>query len=566
MTGRIARWTIPVVSTTVAIEVVPIFKLPAPATPVARRGDPVPSASDSAVAFSPVHGSRAGAPHPIRGRILAGASIAALVAVAVAGSSGLRQRSAPTTTAVAPGAAVASAPALRDQPTGAPVAAGPVATPAGTGAVEGATSTTVTTVPYRWVATTGSDAAIGSQTRPWRTIQHAVDVTPTGGVITVRGGTYAHFTVKRSGLVVQGASGETAIVSGSTYPVLVRGVTSATIRNLTIQKAPDQWGSGVRIEASKGVRIENNRISNNHSFGIKVKDATGSLITGNEINNNDTGIELSGAVGGTSITANRIHHNNHMVTSSRGGNGIVFTKTTGLVKASGNQLWGNRARHLTDSGYDGGAFEVYGASDLWITGNVMWDNNNVMETGTDGTAACSRITFARNIAYGPGTVPRETQGLILRCASSSLFANNTFDGIDTFAFYVSTSGSYAGSIAGMKIENNIVVRGRAYSLGRGLPTSVVIDHNLALQGGSTADYANHLAFVEGRGNTDSLAEFRAWTGYDTHGLQADPRFVDRAAHDYHLRTGSPAIDRGAVVLSGTFVGAAPDIGRFESPG
>ena len=52
-----------------------------------------------------------------------------------------------------------------------------------------------------------------------------------------------------------------------------------------------------------------------------------------------------------------------MVTSSRGGNGIVFTKTTGLVKATGNKLWGNRARHLTDSGYDGGAFEVYGASD-----------------------------------------------------------------------------------------------------------------------------------------------------------------------------------------------------------
>ena len=184
--------------------------------------------------------------------------------------------------------------------------------------------------------------------------------------------------------------------------------------------------------------------------------------------------------------------------------------------------------------------------------------------GTDGTA-CSRITFARNVAFGPGSVPRETQGLILRCASSSLFANNTFDGIDTFAFYVSTSGAYAGSIAGLRIENNIVVRGRAYSLGA-RPTSVVIDYNLALQGGSTADYANHLAFVEGRGNTDSLAEFRAWTGYDTHGIQADPRFVDRAAHDYRLRTGSPAIDRGAVVLTDTVLGAAPDIGRFESPG
>jgi parallel beta-helix repeat protein len=512
----------------------------------------------------PEHVPGSGAPRPIRRRILAAAAISLLVAVAAAGSIGLRQRSAPATTAAAPGTAAASAVADRDDPTGAPVAAGPAATPAATGAVEGTTST-VTAVPYRWVATTGSDASNGSQTHPWRTIQHAVDVTPAGGIITVRGGTYAHFTVKRSGLVVQGASGETAIVSGSTYPVLVRGVTSGTIRGLTIQKAPSLWGSGVRIEASKGVRIEKNSIRDNHSFGIKVKDATGSIITGNSIYSNDTGIELSGAVTGTVISSNRIHHNDRMVTSSRGGNGIVFTKTTGLVTVTGNKLWGNRARHLTDSGYDGGAFEVYGASDLSITGNVLWDNNNVMETGTDGTAGCSRITFARNVAYGPGTVARETQGLILRCASSSLFANNTFDGIDTFAFYVSTSGSYAGSIAGLRIENNIVVRGRAYSLGP-RPTSVVIDHNLALQGGSTADYADHLAFVEGRGNTDSLAEFRAWTGYDTHGIQADPRFVDRAVHDYHLRTGSPAIDQGAVVLTDPVLGAAPDIGRFESPG
>jgi parallel beta-helix repeat protein len=502
--------------------------------------------------------------HLTRRRVVAGASIVLLAIAGATGWQGLR------TPGAEPGGgspAVAAALVDRDEPADAI----PTATNEGTLTAIGApTSTAVidslVASPNRWVATTGSDTADGSSIHPWRTIQHAVNATPSGGVITVRGGTYGHFVVKRSGLVVQGATDETAIVSGGTYPVLVTGVTSATISHLTIENAPDQWGSGVRVEASQSVRIQNNLIRNNHSFGIKVKDATSVLISGNEISGNDTGIELSGSVGGAVIYANRIHHNNHMVTSSRGGNGIVFTKTSGLVTVTGNRLWGNRARHLTDSGYDGGAFEVYGASDLRITGNLMWDNNNVMETGTDGTAPCSRITFARNVAYGPGTVAHETQGLILRCASSSLFANNTFDGIDTFAFYVSLSGSYAGSISGLRIENNIVVRGRAYSLGKGLPTTVVIDHDLAYPGGSTADYANHLAYVEGRGNTDSLAEFRSWTGYDTHGVQADPRFVDRTTHNYHLQIGSPAIDRGAVVLSGTFLGAAPDIGRWELAG
>jgi parallel beta-helix repeat protein len=583
----------------VAFEVIPIFKSPARVVPAAPPTDPSRASGEPGVIIPSETPAPRNTRHLSRRVVLAGTSIVLLAfAGAVAVQASLTPRAGPAggprAVAAAPfekdefanaiptdGPPTPSiTPAAAETPTVAPTEPAPT-NPAATAGAGGSTATNratpaatraPTSAPVvappllsrnRWVATTGSDSADGSALHPWRTIQHAVDVAAAGAIITVRGGTYAHFAVKRSGLVVQGASGETAIVAGSTYPVLVKGVSSATIRHLTIQKAPDQFGSGVRVESSRSVRIQNNRIRDNHSFGIKVKNATGVLISGNEISGNDTGIELSGSVGGAVISANRIHHNDHMVTSSRGGNGIVFTKTSGVITVSGNRLWGNRARHLTDSGYDGGAFEVYGASDLRITGNVMWDNNNVMETGTDVSAACSRITFARNVAYGPGTVARETQGLILRCASSSLFANNTFDGIDTFAFYVSTSGSYAGSISGLRIENNIVIRGRAYSLGKGLPTSVVIDHDLAFPGGSTADYANHLAYVEGRGNTDSLAEFRSWTGYDAHGVQADPRFVDRAKHDYRLRTGSPAIDAGAAVLGSAFTGKAPDIGRFE---
>lgn len=460
----------------------------------------------------------------------------------------------------APASAVAgSGPVTAGGPT--PEASNPTAAPSeplGSG-VLGVTSAD------RWVATTGSDANDGSQTRPWRTIQRAVDLTPAGGRITVAGGTYASFTIRRSGLIVEGAVGETAVVSGGTYVVQVRGVTSATIRHLTIANAPNQWGSGVRVETSQNVLIEGNLIRDNKSFGIKVKDATNVRINNNEIRKNDTGIELSGAVGGASVTNNRIHHNDRMVTSSRGGNGIVFTKTNGSITVSRNKLWGNRAKHLTDAGFDGGAFEVYGASDLTISANLMWDNNNVMETGTDGTAPCSRIRFVRNVAYGAGTVAGETQGLILRCASSSLFANNTFYGIDTFAFYLTGSGSYAGSIANLRIQNNVVAHGRAYSIGRSIPTSVVIDHGL-VQTGGTAAYAKYVAYVVGRGNTTSLAQFRSWTGFDRHGVQGDPRFVDAAHRNFQLRAGSPAIDRGIVVTWGAVVGSAPDLGRFEWPG
>ena len=422
--------------------------------------------------------------------------------------------------------------------------------------------TTISNI-VRHVAVTGLDSNDGSQAKPWRTIQRAADATPAGGIISIHGGTYAPFSITRSGLIVQAAPGEAVTVSGGTYVVLVRGVTSATIRGLIIRNAPDLWGSGVRIESSKNVLVERNLIRDNHSFGVKVKGATAVTIRDNEITKNDTGIELSGAVGGTVVAGNDIHHNDRMVTSSRGGNAIVFTKTTGRITAVGNRIWGNRAPHLDDAGYDGGAFEVYAASDLVITSNLLWDNNNAMETGTDGTAPCSRIQFTRNTILGLGTVAGETQGMILRCADTSTVAHNVFDGVDGFAFYLSNSGGYAGSIAGLRIADNIVVRGRAYSLGSGVPSGLLIDYNLVYPGGSQATYGDRVAYVSGRGNTSSLAEFRSWTGYETHGLQADPQFVDHAAGDYRLQATSPAVDAGLTVTGEPYAGTAPDLGAHE---
>src|SRR3972149_6758621 len=283
---------------------------------------------------------------------------------------------------------------------------------------------TAATSSTRYVSTAGSDSAAGSALSPWRTIQHAADVAPAGPTIIVRGGPYAPFSILRSGLTVEAASGETVTVSGGTYVVLVRGTSDVTVRGLVIRDAPDLWGSGVRVESSTRVLIEGNTIRDNHSFGVKVKDATNVTIRDNEITKNDTGIELSGAVSGARVTGNRIHHNDRMVTCSRGGNGIVVTKTTGAVSIVGNRLWGNRAPHLSGGGYDGGAFEVYAASDLRIATNIAWDNNNVMETGTDGSAPCARLTFVRNVAYGAGSGAGETTGLILRCGADSLFAQH----------------------------------------------------------------------------------------------------------------------------------------------
>ena len=72
----------------------------------------------------------------------------------------------------------------------------------------------------------------------------------------------------------------------------------------------------------------------------------------------------------------------------------------------------------------------------------------------------------------------------------------------------------------------------------------------------------YVAYVDGFGNTDSLAEFIAWTGYEQHGLCCNPLFVSYLTSNYSLTAASPAIDAG-LPLGDPFLGAAPDLGRFE---
>ena len=417
----------------------------------------------------------------------------------------------------------------------------------------------------RYVAADGSDAASGSRQAPWATLGHAVSAAPDGATIRVGPGTFGGFVLNRSGLAITGTPGRTIVAGtdGTEDVILVEKVTSASISNLVVQGATVSFGSGIRIDSSSGVTVERNTLRDNRSFGIKLSDVTAVTVRGNDIGHNETGIEISRLGEGVVVADNEIHQNDRMVTSSRGGNGIVFHLTTGAISVTGNRIWGNRAPHLADSGYDGGAFEVYGASNLAIRGNLLWDNNNAMETGTDGVAPCADNVFERNTVRGLGTVAGETTGLILRCAERMLVAHNTFDGLDHYAFYVAQTGGYEGSIDGLRILNNVVVRGRAYSLGAGLPASLVIDHDVVLPGNTTATYGSRVAYVEGHGNTDTLAEFRAWTGHEAHGVQADPAFVDAAAGDYRLRAGSPAIDRGQDLGAG-YTGRAPDAGRFEA--
>lgn len=419
-----------------------------------------------------------------------------------------------------------------------------------------------------YVATNGSNTASGSKTHPWRTLQKAANSAPAGSTIYVRSGTYVGVTITRSGLTFANATGEVAYVAGDSNHKNVIRISNAhdvVIRGLRVKNAPAKWGAGIKIDGSSyRITVDRVVVANNRSFGILVEDSTSVTIKRSDIKGNEIGIQFSRAGQGSLITQNSIHDNNKMVVNDslpnndRGANAVAFYKTTGTITASWNRIWGHRAVS-TDYGYDGGAFEIYAASNIVMTQNSMSNNQSVIETGTDGTSGCSNLIFTRNRAIGGNDGGRPSEGLILRCASNSLIANNTFYELSRFVFYITGGGAFAGGIENLKIRNNLSRQTGAqiYSLGAGIPASVTIDYDLVWNNSGAP-----LAWVSGKGNTSSLATFRSWTGHDLHGLNANPR-LDLSTWKSTLP--SPVVDRGAKIagLTDGYLGLAPDIGRYE---
>jgi acid phosphatase len=406
------------------------------------------------------------------------------------------------------------------------------------------------------VSPSGDDLAPGTVDAPWQTLQHAVNVAPPGATISMADGAYPGATWTRSDLTVMG--GPAAVIS---TPIVISGVTSATVRGLTVSTGTGVAGrSGLDVRDSSDVLLDGITVSGN-SWGVELENVTASTLRDSALTDNALALEVKGAAAGVLISGNRIHDNTRFWATGRSATGVTFSYATGPLTVSNNVLHGNHAP--SGSPADGVGIEIYASTGLSIIGNTLYDNLDTLETGTDLAQTPCGFQFTGNVVYKSTASAGESHGLILRCAAASQVANNTLDGLDAFAFDVvdGTLGTpYGGSIAGLVVRDNIVVGGRALAIGSALPASVSIDRDVLFNSGSTALYGQYLGFVSGLGNTSSLSELRMW-GFEGTGLWADPAFVDRAGRDYHLRQASPAAGKGAFPVPGSVPG--PTVSRFD---
>jgi len=443
-----------------------------------------------------------------------------------------------------------------------------------------------------YVSKTGNDSNPGTQSAPWRTIQHAADRARAGSTVNVHGGVYEELvSINVSGnasdgyITFRSSPGETAVLDAEHFtPVGRQGVLTIhnqsyiridgfEIRNFRTAEhrlAPlgiNVIGAGSHIELLKNNvhHIENNfdgrdapgRGGNGFGIAIYGTDTKAPIselvIDGNEVHHLKTGssesLVVNGNVTNFRITHNVVHDNNNI-----GIDVIGFERTApdpavdqardGVV--SGNLVYNITSRgnpaYRNDESSDG--IYVDGGTRVLIERNVIHDVDFGIELASEHKdRATSYVTARNNLIYHGHTAGVSIGGYAPERGHTEhcTVVNNTLYDNDT-------SGTGSGefqmqwNMTDDIFGNNIVYAGFRCLIAvdksqadKNQPP-VVIDHNLyyCASGAKASTWGTSTATITGFDN------YVQTTGNDRHSRFQDPHFVDAVANNFHLRSDSPA--------------------------
>jgi parallel beta-helix repeat protein len=304
----------------------------------------------------------------------------------------------------------------------------------------------------------------------------------------------------------------------------------------------DQPSTGVRVnDGTSGVIVSALTVANSDTtlntqglkfgcYGIFIHNATNTSIDGNNIHHNGYGVDVVGGGSGVVIKNNQIHDNDVIIRNNTAGNddfgavAIGFAQVTGTPGpiAENNTMYNNQGPS-NDYGTDGGGFEIFNASNLTLRNNTIYNNENILETGTQSGGSCKNNAFTGNTVSGKtsGSTITQSVGMILRCADHMNIDNNSFTKINWWVFEIESDATFGSGIDGMEITNNTVDQTPA----SGTTSEKTYSLNLNPSGHSLNINNNHYRFQNVFGNDwngmtiTSLSAWRSTTGFDSASTQ-----------------------------------------------
>jgi hypothetical protein len=276
-----------------------------------------------------------------------------------------------------------------------------------------------------YVATGGSDASPGTESQPWRTIQHAFDTLQAGERALVRAGTYTEsLRFNRAGtpsapITVEAAPGEAVVLhpaggGANTWPVRIDG-SWFRLRGFVIENAAGDSSTNVWFEANAHhVELSGNEIRRSQDQGVYAESTTSNLwILGNHVHHNggdrlpdqhqSHGLYIEGW--NHLIANNLVHDHPH-------GFGIQIYPIAGATIVVHNTVVGSGQSGIIVGGWGG-------VSDITIRDNVFAYNG---QYGIDKDEDCPTgpVLADHNLVWGNEQAP-----VHLGCATLDTSGGNT---------------------------------------------------------------------------------------------------------------------------------------------
>ncbi len=393
-----------------------------------------------------------------------------------------------------------------------------------------------------YVDPAGLDANPGTNVSPWRTLQHAANTANAGDTVIVRAGTYVGAKFSRSGtsgapITFSGESGALVNTPGPSNSngdnLWVRNANYIVIEGFETHSAPR---SGIAIQGeptapATGIVLRNNFCHDNTRWGIFTGYALNVVIENNETSYSglEHGIYVSNSADNPVIRGNIAHHNHASgvqinADPSLAGDGII----------SGALVEDNV---IYENGVGGGAaINLASVRSSTIRNNVLHNNHASGIAGWDDGSGNSWGTKSNKIFHN--TIVQAANGrfalVLIHGSSGNQVKNNIL-------IHTGTRGSIetdTSSLSGLQSDYNIV--NNRFSFNEQFIT-------LAQWQKKKKDQRSLL--------WSSLAAL----------------FVDPTANDYHLASGSIAINTGVTLTAVTDdiegqprpQGPAYDIGAYE---
>ena len=402
-----------------------------------------------------------------------------------------------------------------------------------------------------YVATNGSDSNDGSSGAPWATLQHAVDTIAAGDTIVVRAGTYVGCRIRYSG--ASGAMKTLTVETPDTVLVnqagpLCTGPSIIEVINDTPANRVSYWViDGLEVSSSTlygvhagycdHVTLRNSSVHNGASTGIQFLCCTNSEVSNNTMySNGASGVNMGQYGSNHVIRANRSYSNGGSGAGAYGDAAYGDGRVTGYIVEK-NYLYSNNAHGFASDGLE----------------NSRISNNLIYNPKSRG------ISLYGNSA---AAAPR-----------NDLVYNNTIDLPDAAGTVVwihrITSG--LNETTGLKIHNNVMY---TVSVATNKPCLCVDTNGLSTLASDYNVVTERFA-LDDNGTLMTFAQWQA-RGFDLHSFKETPAnlFVDPVNRDYHLKDGSPAIDKGKGLYEVTDdldrvsrpQGSIHDIGCYEKTG